>query len=130
MVVLQPSWLAKVMATVVTVALPNTTMVPGQLHRADLEAVWKDYSADTRPALLKLLHAYEVAFPARDRDDNFLDFSVVPAMLRGETQPDSVEKLLKSEAAGEQVRHHHHHAVVCLSCISHQVHSLTTDCLP
>ena len=106
MVVLEPSWLANVMASVVTVALRSTTRVPGQLHRDDLEHVWEGHRAVVRPVLLQLLHAYEVAFPARDRDGKFLGFSIVPAMLRDVPQPgsSSSEELLGEEQAdGEQV---------------------------
>ena len=84
--VLDPAWLATVMATVVSVARKATTREPGKLCPSDLKRLWSHpdsrYPLEMRPLLLDLLHACELAYPARDRHGHSLGYSVVPAMLR------------------------------------------------
>ena len=43
--------------------------------------MWKDYDEGIRSTLLRLLHAFELAYPARNKDGSFRDYSIVPAML-------------------------------------------------
>ena len=112
------------MATVVTKAGPSTTKVPGQLHYSDLDRLWQDHTPSVRPALLRFMHAYEVAFPALDRDGNDVGFSVVPAMLRRHVPTlDSRaarSNLLYSDAEGdEQVRQQHNRGTFPLPTAQH-----------
>lgn len=77
--VLDPRWLAQVMATVVTANAAQSW----QLDHSNLCSLWPahSYSPELRSTLLHLLQQFEVVYGALDEDGQTRDFSVVPGML-------------------------------------------------
>lgn len=85
MAVLDPEWLSNVMTCVVTanIGSDNPVATLGQLRQADWKKVWasKHYPEAVHRILVDLLHALEIAYPARAQSGSGLQYSIVPAML-------------------------------------------------
>ncbi|XP_061180809.1 uncharacterized protein LOC133189455 [Saccostrea echinata] len=75
-VVVDPQWIVKVMACVVSVRASAIQKNDGRFEHSQLDAVWEKYDADLRPWLLSLTEEFDLTFPLPGQPLN-----IVPCLL-------------------------------------------------
>jgi len=80
MVILDPQWLADVMASIISFKCNYTQ---GILPHNSLSIIWKKYPESMHRTLFSILEKFEVVFPIRGQEKlNFIDReSIIPTML-------------------------------------------------
>ncbi|CAF1216648.1 unnamed protein product [Adineta steineri] len=73
-VVINPQWIVNVMACIVSIK--DSPVKNGRLYYSDIGTIWKDYSEDLHPWILKLTEAFDLTFPVPDQNMN-----LVPCLL-------------------------------------------------
>ena len=105
MVILNPSWLVDVMATILTTK--HRYIKQGVLKHSDLIHIWheSEYPRKFHPALLQLLQKFEVTYNLSDDKKNQIQWedgiSLVPSVLP-EMEPEDVKQLFPEFETTEQ----------------------------
>ncbi|CAF4443199.1 unnamed protein product, partial [Adineta steineri] len=58
------------------VSIKDSPVKNGRLYYSDIGTIWKDYSEDLHPWILKLTEAFDLTFPVPDQNMN-----LVPCLL-------------------------------------------------
>lgn len=87
-IVLNPQWLANIIATLISTKSVFIQKNKGVLDHFHLPSVWKGYPKETHALLLKFMEKFNVAIPITDTSDIYQAKSVVPALLSEEESPE------------------------------------------